>query len=190
MAIRAEVEVKVKAEVRVKAEVKSPPAAAIPVARPLEGIRVLVVDDYEDNQALVRYQLETAGATVVAAENGVDAITKVGAARKEFDVILMDMQMPIMDGYQATHALRERGYRGPIVAMTAHALDGECEECLRAGCNELIAKPSTRDEIVRRIRAIAHPSNEVAGSGHLAIDSPPSPGTHPGAHPGTHPANR
>ena len=98
---------------------------------PLSGIKVLLADDSIDNQVLVNMMLKIAGATVEVADNGKEAIEK--ANRNHYDVLLMDLQMPVMDGYEATAELRKTGYRGKIVALTAHALSEERERCLQSG---------------------------------------------------------
>ncbi len=101
--------------------------------------RVLVVDDGEENRDLVQLVLEGAGLEVACAENGLVAVERALAHR--FDAILMDMQMPVMDGYQATTKLREHGLETPILALTANAMKGFEQECLDAGCTGYLTKP-------------------------------------------------
>ena len=101
--------------------------------------RVLLTEDNQDNQRLVSILLKRMGLDYVIANNGKEAIGKV--ENNDFDVILMDVQMPVMDGLTATRLLRKQGYTGPIVALTANAMNQEQQECIEAGCNDVCTKP-------------------------------------------------
>ncbi|HUG89992.1 MAG TPA: PAS domain S-box protein [Planctomycetaceae bacterium] len=106
--------------------------------------RILVVDDRRDIRYLAQHFLEDAGADVATAENGAVGIEAVERAEREgrpFDAVVMDMQMPVLDGYAATGQLRSRGYPGPIIALTAAAMPGDREKCLNAGCDDYSSKP-------------------------------------------------
>ncbi|MEZ6242264.1 MAG: ATP-binding protein [Phycisphaerales bacterium] len=113
----------------------------------LEDVRILVVEDGEDNQRLIKHFLTKSGAAVETALDGVEAIAKISSLGT-FDLVLMDMQMPNMDGYEATRRLRESGYDAPIVALTAHAMSDDRERCLAAGCDEYATKPIDRAHLV------------------------------------------
>jgi PAS domain S-box-containing protein len=115
----------------------------------LDGVRVLLAEDGYDNRELIQTLLSRVGATVVMAENGRIALEK--AETETFDIVLMDMNMPEMDGYEATRILRERGYKGPIVALTANAMSGDSDRCLAAGCSEYLAKPIDRHLLMKAI---------------------------------------
>ena len=115
---------------------------------------VLLAEDGLDNQLLISTHLTRAGARVTIAENGrvaLDAAMAAVLAKEPFDVILMDMQMPEMDGYAATSELRRKGYTGPIVALTAHAMAGDRERCLAAGCSDYLTKPIGRSKLVTAV---------------------------------------
>ncbi|MBK7875521.1 MAG: response regulator [Planctomycetes bacterium] len=131
----------------------------------LEQTRVLLVEDVPSTQKLFRAFLETAGAEVVLAENGREALELVQQAEeaaRPFDVVLMDIQMPELDGHAATRELRARGYTRPIVAVTAHAMTGDREACLAAGCNDYASKPLGRKALVELcVQHVCRHANEA-----------------------------
>ncbi len=122
---------------------------ALPAKNALEGLNVLLAEDGHDNQILVSTYLRKAGATVTIAADGRQAVDRAKA--ESYDVILMDMQMPELDGYGATSKLRQLGYTYPIVALTAHAMAGDRERCEKAGCDDYLTKPIDRTKLVAAV---------------------------------------
>ncbi|MFO0836891.1 MAG: ATP-binding protein [Phycisphaerae bacterium] len=145
----------------------------------LAGKRLLLAEDGPDNQRLITFILQKFGAAVEVAENGVVAVDMALAADQSdapFDLVLMDMQMPELDGYGATATLRRAGYSRPIVALTANAMAGDREKCIAAGCDDFATKPIDRPKLLETIQcqlaraassdanaAAARPANAVAG---------------------------
>jgi signal transduction histidine kinase/ActR/RegA family two-component response regulator len=130
------------------------PAAANTDRQPLKNIRVLLVEDMVVNQLVITAQLTSAGAKVEVAGNGEQAISRINQDTDNglfFDVVLMDMQMPVMDGYEAAQKLRQQGYSRPIIAVTAHALSGDREKTITAGCDDYITKPVDRNLLINMI---------------------------------------
>jgi signal transduction histidine kinase/DNA-binding response OmpR family regulator len=132
---------------------------SVPVA--IEG-QVLVVDDNEINRLVAQEMLEQLGYSVETAENGADGLERMKT--NDFVLVLMDCQMPIMDGYEATKAIRDYeekiGRRTTIVALTAHALSGEREKVLAAGMDDYLSKPVRPASLDKMIRRYAHPRNK------------------------------
>jgi len=127
-----------------QAEVVAPPAPADEQAAEqcLKGLRLLLVEDHPLNQVVARGMLEYAGASVDVAENGQLAVDRLRAHPTDYDIVLMDVQMPVMDGFAATGAIRqELKLDLPILAMTAGVMQSEQERCIAAGMNDFIAKP-------------------------------------------------
>jgi PAS domain S-box-containing protein len=116
------------------------------------GQRVLVVDDGAENRELVRLVLEEVGLKVEEAENGQVAVDKVKAS--EYELVLMDMQMPVLDGYEATMALRKLGFEQPIVALTAHAMAGFESKILDVGCTGYLTKPIDIDKLLQHLAGL------------------------------------
>jgi signal transduction histidine kinase/ActR/RegA family two-component response regulator len=130
------------------------------IERPLSGLRVLVAEDAPDSRYLIERLLVGSGAGVVLVENGAVAVER--AMADHFDVILMDIQMPVVDGYEATRALRRRGYARPIIALTAHAMREERERCLAAGCDDHLTKPLAAGLLLEAITRHARPLGPAA----------------------------
>lgn len=120
----------------------------------LAGIKVLLVEDSQENQLLLSRFLTMAGAQVKVADNGAEGVSK--ALSEAFDVVLMDIQMPVLDGYQATRKLRKESYSKPILALTAHALNEERDRCLAAGCNSHLTKPVDRETLLKQVAEYSH----------------------------------
>ncbi len=116
--------------------------AARPATPPALSGRVLLADDSPDNRRILEAFLAPTGLDAVTVENGRAAVDI--AMSSEFDVILLDMQMPELDGYGAASLLRERGFTRPIIALTAHAMSEDRDRCLAAGCSEYLSKPVDR----------------------------------------------
>jgi signal transduction histidine kinase/DNA-binding response OmpR family regulator len=133
---------------------------------PRLNARVLLVDDGEDNRRLLTTYLTMAGAEVTTAENGrlgVQTAIDAASGGKPFDLILMDMQMPVLDGYGASRLLRSQGCTAPIVALTANAMAEDCDKCLAAGCTDYLSKPVRRETLVRTLAGHLEGQAETTG---------------------------
>ena len=116
--------------------------------------RVLLVDDGADNRQLLSLYLSRAGAEVAVAENGRAGVDAAFAAEREgrpFSAILMDMQMPVMDGYSAATELRSHGYSRPVIALTANAMAEDRAKCLKSGCTDYLSKPFTERKLLEAV---------------------------------------
>ena len=132
----------------------------------LPDSNILVVDDGTANRKLMNLILSRAGAKTVLATNGQEALDAV--AKEEFDIILMDMQMPVMDGYTATRTLRENGYTKPIFALTANAMKGDEEKCLSAGCSGFLSKPINIEKLLQTLSKVLEENSPAKDSRHNA----------------------
>jgi len=125
--------------------------ASLATPATLEGVRVLLAEDGYDNRELIEIVLRRVGAKIESVENGRLAVARAEA--ETFDVVLMDINMPEMDGFEATRLLRSRGYDRPILALTANAMAGDSQKCREAGCNEHLPKPIDSVRLIRTIAA-------------------------------------
>ena len=129
-----------------------------PAIKPTVPVRldatIVVVDDRRDIRFLAQHFIERSGGTVVTADNGLDAIELIARRLQNsepVDAVLMDMQMPVMDGYEAARTLRERGFTAPIIALTANAMSSDRDECLQAGCTDHLPKPIDGHHLIQLI---------------------------------------
>jgi CheY-like chemotaxis protein len=126
----------------------------------LDGFKVLITDDSPDNQLLFSRILRSAGALVDSAENGEIAAKAFESVREDaiqgrlnkYDLVIMDIRMPICDGYEASRLIRQSGYTGPIIALTANHFPDERERCLNAGCDDFYSKPIDRLSLLRAVQ--------------------------------------
>lgn len=130
----------------------------------LDGCKILLVEDMLDNQIIIKKFLNSAGAQVEIADNGQMALE--AAKCKSFDVILMDLQLPVLDGYEATSLLRKSGVKVPIIALTAHAHREEHERCLASGFNDHLVKPIARPRLIEAVSR-SRAASSKAGIGAL-----------------------
>ncbi|OQY07640.1 MAG: hypothetical protein B6I25_01305 [Planctomycetales bacterium 4572_13] len=117
--------------------------------------KVLVAEDNPSNQKLIAILLQRMGLEVILADDGIEAVAQCG--EHAFDIILMDMQMPNMNGYDTTRQLRSQGVRTPIIAVTANAMTGDEKKCIDVGCDGYLSKPIDRnklEDLVSRYLAI------------------------------------
>ncbi len=121
---------------------------------------ILLAEDDMDIMRLIVFYLSSAGAVVESAENGKvayqKAIASLNEPSKPFDLILMDIQMPELNGFEAVKKLRADGYKGIIIALTAYATEKEKKQCFEVGCNDIIIKPVTRIELIRKLQSCLH----------------------------------
>jgi len=139
------------------------------IAEPLEVLsrkisgRILVVDDRREVRFIAQHLLEDVGATVITAEDGekcIEAVCEADENGDAIDLIVMDMQMPVLDGYGATKKLREMEYTNPIIALTAHAMEGDRDKCLAAGCSDYVTKPLERATFLNVIAGFLEKAGE------------------------------
>ena len=119
----------------------------------LKGVKVLLVEDSEDNQVIVSRFLTLEGANVDVANNGLEGVDK--ALQGDHDLVLMDIQMPKLDGYGAISQLRNKGFKKPIIALTAHGMIEDRRRCLEIGSNDHLTKPINRSHLIRRVRQLS-----------------------------------
>lgn len=119
----------------------------------LKGLKVLLVEDSEDNQVIVSRFLTLEGAKVDVASNGLEGVDK--ALQGDHDLVLMDIQMPKLDGYGAISQLRNKGFKKPIIALTAHGMIEDRKRCLEIGSNDHLTKPINRSHLIRRVRQLS-----------------------------------
>lgn len=145
------------------------------------GLKILLAEDHAVNQQLFAALLEKLGCEVALASDGKEALSI--AATADFDMVLMDVFMPLMDGYEATRALRARGFSKPIIAVTASALKGERDKCIEVGMNDILTKPFKKVELAAMLEfwagtsgrkparaAAAHPRDDGAEAGTATLD--------------------
>ena len=152
------------------------PPTQPPLRARLAGLRVLAAEDNEVNRLVIEEMFDAEGGNLVQVENGVRALERLEAdGPQHYDILLTDVQMPEMDGYETSRRIRARGWTLPILGLTAHAMPDERERCLAAGMSDYLAKPFDMDALVTAIRRLA----PKAGSGADA-DRAHAPSSHDG----------
>lgn len=120
-----------------------------PLSLYLTGVRVLLVEDSPDIQLMLSRFLRAEGAHVDVADDGMQALDRTRDS--DYDIVLMDLKMPKLDGYLTASVLRERGFKSPILALTAHAMNEVKEKCLKSGFNDRLTKPIEREKLIHEV---------------------------------------
>jgi CheY-like chemotaxis protein/anti-sigma regulatory factor (Ser/Thr protein kinase) len=152
--------VRLPAEIASRPQTVRPITEAIAAREPLDG-RVLVAEDNEDIRGLVEILLTKLGVETSSVANGLSAVEAALAGR--FDAVLIDLEMPVMNGYEAAHVLRTRNYSGSILALTAHTEGPEVERALAAGCDGVVTKPVSLESLRAALRPILRDSRRTLG---------------------------
>ena len=121
-------------------------------SKPLEGKKILIIDDSPDNRMIANMFLKIAGAQCEEATNGQEGIELTH--QKDFDVVLMDIQMPVLDGYEAMDRLKKQNFKKPVLALTAHAFKEEKQRCINAGFSGYLTKPINREQLIRSVHQL------------------------------------
>lgn len=124
--------------------------------------RILIAEDIMTNRKLLAMLLEKMGFEVIVAEDGRQAVDKT--LEGHVDLILMDMQMPNVKGYEATKILRKKGIDTPIIAVTAHAMTGDDKKCIEVGCDDYLSKPIDRNKLTKKLQQYLRPKQTVTKS--------------------------
>ena len=143
---------------RIGTKVKKPTASLPKITG-----RVMVVDDRREVRFIAQHILEEAGATVIIATDGKECLDLICAEKvdgKPVDLIVMDMQMPLLDGYEATKRLREMNFQNPIIALTAHAMEGDREKCLAVGCSDYVSKPLEKSKFLNAVSGLLNQAGD------------------------------
>ncbi len=140
----------------------------------LRDVRVLIVEDAGDLQLLMLKFLETSGALIEVVSNGKQAIDKINST--PFDIVLMDIQMPVMNGYEAASYLRAVNYKQPIIALTANAMTDEIDKCFKCGFSAYLSKPVTHQKLIETIiyHLKSHPTSDLTHETNITPVKPPS----------------
>lgn len=137
---------------RDSAPTAAPLTTSTPTPHALRSVRILLAEDAVENQRLITFYLNRAGAQVEAVEHGEAALARLSAARDggvPFQLLITDVQMPVMDGRTLTRRLRAAGFTLPVIALTAHAMNEDRDKCMEAGCNGYATKPIDPKALVR-----------------------------------------
>jgi CheY-like chemotaxis protein len=160
--------VRLPAEIAARPQTVRPITEAIAAREPLDG-RVLVAEDNEDIRGLVEILLTKLGVETSSVANGLSAVEAALAGR--FDAVLIDLEMPVMNGYEAAHVLRTRNYSGSILALTAHTEGPEVERARAAGCDGVVTKPVSLESLRAALRPILRDSRRPQGPAVRASDA-------------------
>ncbi|MCB0391862.1 MAG: response regulator [Bdellovibrionales bacterium] len=117
----------------------------------MKGMNVLIAEDSEDNRTFLNIVLKSKNLNLTMVENGLQALNRASYATDHFDLIILDLQMPIMDGYEAVSKMRKNGIDKPIIALTAHAFSQDRERCLKAGFTDYLSKPVSPTELINKL---------------------------------------